>query len=158
MSSAGTVDSVELRDALVHRPVTPERRIAIREAILRIEKLVDRGDDATAAIETLNAVTGHRFSLDDFRDHCGAPDREELIERASAPPLVRLPDITRDELVGLVRRILADPTDDWYIEAFELNTVRPGASDLIFHPPPELQDATAEQIVDAALAYRPIAL
>jgi hypothetical protein len=140
------------------RPVTPERRIAIREAILRIENLVDRGDDATAAIETLNATTGHRFRLDDFRDHCGAPDREELIERASAPPPVRLPDITRDELVELVRHILADPTDDWYIEAFERNTVRPGASDLIFHPPPELRDATAEQIVDAALAYRPIAL
>lgn len=120
--------------------------------------MADRGDDATAAIETLNATTSHRLRLEDFRDHCGAPDREELIGRAGAPPPVRLPDITRDELVEVVRHILADPTGGWYIEAFELNTVRPGASDLIFHPPPELQDATAEQIVDAALAYRPIAL
>jgi hypothetical protein len=39
-----------------------------------------------------------------------------------------------------------------------LNTVMPGASDLIFYPPPELRDATAEEIVDAALACRPIAL
>ena len=37
------------------------------------------------------------------------------------------------------------------------HTVMPAASGLIFHPP-KLQDATAEQIVDAALAYRPIAL
>lgn len=116
------------------------------------------GDDATAAIETLNATTGHGFGLDDFHYHCGAPDREQLVEWACAPPPVRLPDITREELVEIVRRILADPTDDWYIEAFECNTVMPGASGLIFHPPPKLRDATAEEIVDAALVYRPIAL
>jgi hypothetical protein len=148
---------VELRDALVRRPVTPERRLAIGEAVLRIEELVDRSDDATAAIEALNETTGHTFGLDDFRYRCGAPDREALIELACTPPPVRLPDITRAELVEIVRHILADPTDDWYIEAFERNTVMPGASELIFYPPPELQDATAEEIVDAALAYHPIA-
>jgi hypothetical protein len=149
---------VELRDALRRRPVTPERRVAIRAAMLHIEELVDRGEDATAAIETLNATTGHSFGLDDFRYRCGAPDREQLVEMACAPPPVRLPDVTRDELVEVVRRILADPTDDWYIAAFENNTVMPGASSLIFYPPPDLRVATAEEIVDAALAYRPIAL
>ncbi|MFF4893583.1 hypothetical protein [Micromonospora chersina] len=149
---------MELRDALRRRPVTPERRVAIGEAILQIEELVDRGEDATAAIETLNETTGHSFGLDDFHNHCGAPDREQLVEWACAPPPVRLPEVTRDELVEIVRRILARPTDDWYIAAFERNTVMPGASDLIFYPPPELRDATAEEIVDAALAYRPIAL
>jgi hypothetical protein len=149
---------VEFRDSLARQPVTPERRVAVREAILRIEELVDRGDEATAAVETLNETTGHSFGLDDFRYHCGAPDREALIEQACAPPPVRLPDVTRDELVDIVRHILADPTDGWYIEAFERNTVMPGASGLIFHPPLELRDATAEEIVDAALAYRPVAL
>lgn len=134
------------------------RRVAIGEAIQQICELVDRGEDATAAIETLNETTGHRFGPDDFHYQCGAPDREELVERACAPSPVRLPDVTRDELVEIVRRIIADPTDDWYIAAFERNTVMPGASGLIFHPPPELRDATAEDIVDAALAYRPIAL
>ncbi|MGI5238615.1 hypothetical protein [Dactylosporangium sp. CA-139066] len=86
-----------------------------------------------------------------FRYNRGAPGREALIEWACAPPPVRLPDITRDELVEIVRHILADPTDDWYIEAFERNTVMPGASGLIFHPPPEVRDATAEEIVDATL-------
>jgi hypothetical protein len=149
---------VELRDALRRQPVTLERRVAIGEAILQIEELVDRGENATAAIETLNETTGHSFGLDDFHYHCGAPDREQLVEWACAPPPVRLPDVTRDELVEIVRRILAGPSDDWYIAAFECNTVMPGASDLIFHPPPDLRDATAEEIVDAALAYRPIAL
>jgi hypothetical protein len=58
-----------------------------------------------------------------------------------------LPDVTRDELVEIVLRILADPAEDWYIAAFELNTVMPGPSGLIFHPPPELADATADVIV-----------
>ncbi|MEU4222070.1 hypothetical protein [Actinoplanes sp. NPDC026623] len=149
---------MELRDALRRRPVTPERRIAVGAAVLRIEQLVSRGEDATAAIETLNETTGHSFGVDDFHHHCGAPGREELVEWACAPPPVRLPDVTRDELVEIVRRILADPADDWYIAAFELNTVMPGASGLIFNPLSGLGDATADVIVDAALAYRPIAL
>lgn len=158
LSGAGRVHGVELRDALVRQPVTPERRAAIEQAVLSIEELVDQGHDATAAVERLNGITGHRFGPDDFRNHCGAPGREELRGRAGAPPPVRLPDVTRDELVEIVRRILGDPTDDWYIEAFERSTVMPGAADLIFHPPPELRNATAEEIADAALAYRPIAL
>jgi hypothetical protein len=151
------VHGVELRDALRRRPVTPELRVAIEEAILQIRALVDRDEDATAAIETLNETTGHSFGLDDFQS-CGAPEREQLVEWACAPPPVRLPDVTREELVEIVRRILADPTDDWYIAAFERNTVMPGACGLIFYPPPQLRDATPEEIVDAALAYRPIAL
>ncbi|MEV0567130.1 hypothetical protein [Dactylosporangium sp. NPDC050588] len=149
---------MELRDALRRRPVTAERRAAITAAVQRIEELVGSGADAAAAVAALNETTGHRFGPDDFRYHCGAPDREALIEWACAAPPARLPDITRDELVEIVRRILADPADDWSIAAFDHNTVMPGASGLIFHPPPALRDATAEQIVDAALAYRPIAL
>jgi hypothetical protein len=157
LSGAVKVYGVELRDALVRLPLTPKRRMAIREAILRIDELIERGNDATAAVEALNETTGHGFGLDDFRYRCGALDRDELVERACVPPPIRLPDVTRDELIEIVRRILVDPTDDWYIEAFERNTVMPGASGLIFYPPPELQNATAEEIVDAALAYRPIA-
>ena len=147
-----------MRDALRRRPVTPERRAAIDEAMLQIQELVERGDDATTAIAALNETTGHDFGLDDFRCHCGSHDHEQLVEQASTPPPVRPLDITRYELVEIVRRILADPTDGWNTKAFERNTVMPGASDLIFHPPAELLYATEQEIVDAALAYRPIAL
>ncbi|MEV0902414.1 hypothetical protein [Actinoplanes sp. NPDC049802] len=149
---------MELRDALRRRLVTPEQRTAIDAAILRIEQVVDRGEDATAAIESLNETTGHSFAAEDFGHHCGTPNRAELLEWACAPPPARLPDITRDELIEIVRRILADPTDNWYITAFHINTVMPGAIDLIFYPPSELEDATPEEIVDAALTYHPIAL
>ncbi|MFC5833794.1 hypothetical protein [Nonomuraea insulae] len=56
----------------------------------------------------------------------------ELARDAARPDRLKVPDITREELAEIVRRIMqADP---------------------------ELQDATAEEIVDAALSYRPIAL
>lgn len=58
---------MELREALRRRPVTPERRAAIGEAMLRIGELVDRDEDATGAVKTLNEMTGHSFALDDFR-------------------------------------------------------------------------------------------
>jgi hypothetical protein len=103
---------VELHDAPRPRPASPERRVAIGKAILQIEELVDRGEDAAAAIETLNETTGHSFGLDDFHNQCGAPDHEQLVEWACAPPPVRLPDVTRDELVEIARRILARPTND----------------------------------------------
>lgn len=91
-------------------------------ATLQIEQLVNRGEDAAAAIETLNETTGHSLGADGFHHHCAAPDREELIERACRPPPVRLPDVTATSWVEIVGRILADPDRDWYIAAFELNT------------------------------------
>lgn len=144
MLAPSKVHGVELRDALQRRPVMSGLRDAVTAAITQIEQLVNHGEDTTAAIETLNEITGHGFEVDDFSYSCGAPDRAELIELACTPPPVRLPDVTRDELVEIVRRILADPTDDWYIAAFDLNTVMPGASGLIFHPPSELANATAD--------------
>jgi hypothetical protein len=149
---------VELRDAPGRRPVTPEKRVAIEEAIQRIEELVDRDDDATAAIETLNETTGHNFGLDDLHHRCRAPDREQLIEWACAPPPVRLPRrhprrADRDR-ASHPRR----PDRRLVHRGVRAQHVMPGASGLTFHPPPELRDMTAEEIVDAALAYYPTAL
>jgi hypothetical protein len=82
-----------------------------------------------------------------------APPRE-----AARPARPIVADITREELAEVVRRIMAaDPETDYYLRLLEANTVHPGVSDLIFHPPSHLHEATAERIVDAALDYRPMA-
>jgi hypothetical protein len=39
----------------------------------------------------------------------------------------------------------------------QTNTLHPAVSDLIFWPPPALESASAEEIVDAILSYRPVA-
>ncbi|MGK5638901.1 bacteriocin immunity protein [Streptomyces sp. URMC 126] len=66
----------------------------------------------------------------------------------------------RDELVRLVRRVMdgegADEAEhDALVAELERNVPHPAVTDLIYHHRPEL---SAEQVVDAALAYRAIAL
>ncbi|WP_426503015.1 hypothetical protein ACPPVO_36060 [Dactylosporangium sp. McL0621] len=71
----------------------------------------------------------------------------------------KVPDVSREELVEIVRRIQAmDDDRHYYLLVLKTNTVRPGVSDLIYWPPPHLVDASAEDIVDEALRYRPTAL
>ncbi|MEU6655724.1 hypothetical protein ABZ904_41775 [Streptomyces sp. NPDC046900] len=59
----------------------------------------------------------------------------------------------------IVRRLLAgDPESRYFLRFLEANVSHPRVSDLIFHPPAKLPDASADQIVDEALRHRPIAL
>ena len=77
--------------------------------------------------------------------------------------------LSRDELVALVRRIMAAEGEtqeeaDRLVDLFEANVPHPAATDLIFWPRRALGDQwdgrelTPEDIVDRALAYRPIQL
>ena len=65
----------------------------------------------------------------------------------------------REELVALVQRIMvSDGTDDEIdemIATLERSVPHPAVIDLMFHDEREL---TAEQVVDIALAYKPIQL
>lgn len=68
--------------------------------------------------------------------------------------------MTRDELVRLVERIMAgegesEADHDTLIDLLERNVPHPAVTDLIYYNEPSL---TAGEVVDKALAYRPIAL
>ncbi|WP_030803845.1 hypothetical protein [Streptomyces sp. NRRL F-2799] len=64
-------------------------------------------------------------------------------------------DVTRDELVEIVGRVLAAaPDSDHYLRLLKANTPHPRVSDLAFHSP----GAHAEQIVEEALNHRGFAL
>ncbi|MFE7779232.1 bacteriocin immunity protein [Streptomyces sp. NPDC057445] len=67
---------------------------------------------------------------------------------------------TRDELIRLVERIMefegTEEEQDALIDKLEQSVAHPRVADLIFHP--EGDEPTAEQVVDLALAYRPIEL
>jgi hypothetical protein len=151
---------MELRPQLLPPAVAADRLAAVQARITTIRDLLDRGDPrAAAAIAALNDATGHDHTAEDLRDGCAGLELDELAALAAAPPVRPVPGITRDELVEIVRRIMAgDPHTDFYVALFDANVVMPGPSGLIFHPPAHLADAGAEEIVDAALAYRPIAL
>ena len=78
-------------------------------------------------------------------------------------------DLSRDELIVLVSRIIHWDTDDEdeqdrLVHLFDDSVTHPGASDLIFWPEHVLgpdakgRELTPEQVVDIALAYKAIEL
>jgi len=138
-------------------------RQRLDELCAEVERIADlletRPEAAGEAIEAFNAMTGHDYVPLDFAEYWGIRSLEEFGTQAVrlARPVVA--DVTRDELVEIVRRLLTvSPESDYYLRLLEANVSHPRVSNLIFHPSDDLQDASAEQIVDAALTYRPIAL
>ncbi|MFD5390589.1 hypothetical protein ACFWMG_37845 [Streptomyces sp. NPDC127074] len=150
---------MDLRSELVAPAVPTARLEEISREIERISELARRGERAGAedAVKAFNDKTGHRYALLDFVDYGGWRSLEDFAREAARPAWPKVPDITRDELVELVRRILtADPEADYYTRLLEVNVPHPRVIDMIFHPPAELLNASAEDIVDAALRYRAI--
>ncbi|GAA2325795.1 hypothetical protein [Dactylosporangium salmoneum] len=150
---------MELRPELCPPPVAPERVAELCAAIETIEELLERGEPADAAIAAFNAGTGHGYATDDFRTYWTSRDVEDFALEAARPAFPKVADVTRDELIEIVGRIQAAGDDvDYYVLLLITNVPHPRVTDLIFHPPAELADASPEAVVDAALSYRPIAL
>ncbi|GIE28161.1 hypothetical protein Ait01nite_012060 [Actinoplanes italicus] len=157
---------MNLRPELLPPPVAPERIAELAAAITRIAGLMDTGRPYADELAAFNTDTGGDLTPHDFHTYDSWGSAETYAHLVARPGYPRIPDITRDELVEIARRIMDgpgpqadDPDADWYTLLFDTNITRPGASGLIFHPPAELGPGpTPEQIVDTALAYRPIAL
>jgi hypothetical protein len=148
---------MDLRPELLPPPVDPQRLAELSHEIERISGL--RGEPAGAAIAAFKEMTGHDYDFSDFAEYYGWRDVEDFAKEAARPVRPRVPDITRDELVEIVRRLqAADPETDYYLRLLQANVADPHVSDLLYHPPAGLGQACAEQIIDTALSYRPIAL
>ncbi|MEY2248460.1 hypothetical protein AB8A21_36980 [Streptomyces sp. BF23-18] len=151
---------MDLRPELLPPPVSRQRLDDLCAEVERIADLLEtRPEAAGEAIGAFNAMTGHDYVALDFAEYHGSRSLEEFGTEAARPARPVVADITRDELVEIVRRLLTvSPESDYYLLLLEANVSHPRVIDLIFHPSDDLQDASAEQIVDAALKYRPIAL
>ncbi|MGW5528963.1 hypothetical protein [Streptomyces xanthochromogenes] len=151
---------MNLRPELTPPPVSRQRLDALRSDVERIAGLLDAHPEAAAeAIMAFNATSGHDYIALDFAKHDGSRSLEEFAREAARPARPVVADITRDELVEIVRRLLmADPESDFYLRLLEANVPHPRVRDLVFHPSDDLEDASAAQLVDEALKYRPIAL
>ncbi len=158
--TSGIIRTVDLRAELVPPLVSRQRLDELCREIQRIADLVVCGAESTdEEIRAFNARTGHDYSAVDFAEYGGSRSLVEFALEAARPARPRIADITTDELVEIVRRLLAGaPESDYYLRLLKANVSHPRVSDLIFHPPAELRDASAQQIVDEALGYRPIAL
>ncbi|MEV6866008.1 bacteriocin immunity protein [Streptosporangium subroseum] len=150
---------MDLRSELLPPPVDHQRLDEICSEIEQISDVIARGGPADDAVAAFNERTGHEYTPLDFAEYYGWRDLEDFAREAARPAWPKVPDVTRDELVEIVCRIVAnDPEADYYLRLFEVNVPHPQAADLIFHPPAELQDAPSEAIVEAALSYRAIVL
>lgn len=141
-------------------PVSPHRLDELCREILRIADLLLGGAaNAAEEIAAFNARTGHHYTALDFAEHDGGRSLADFALEAARPAAPRIAGITTGELVEIVRRVLAGgPESGYYLRLLEANAAHPRVADLIFRPPADLRDAAAEQIVDEALRYRPIAL
>ncbi|MGW2744083.1 hypothetical protein [Streptomyces sp. NPDC001450] len=146
-------------------PARAGRALAeLGEEIKRIERLLSEDAEAgRRAVDAFNAATGYAYGPSDFLCRSASRDLEEFALEAARPARPRVPDVTREELTEIVRRILAgcasgDPDTDHYLLVLQTNVAHPRAANLLFHPPAHLADAPPERIVEELLAYRPIAL
>ncbi|MFJ3205890.1 hypothetical protein [Streptomyces sp. NPDC086989] len=151
---------MDLRPELLPPLVSRQRLDELCAEVERIADLLEtRREAAGEAITTFNAMTGHDCGALDFGEYGGNRSLEKFAQEAARPARPVVADITRDELVEIVRRLLlAYPESDHYARLLEANVSHPRVSGLVFHPSNNLRGASAEQIVDEALKYRPIAL
>jgi hypothetical protein len=146
---------MDLRSELSPPPVERSRLEELSREIERIAGLLYDGEPAGEAIAAFNATTGHDYDVSDFAEYQGWRSLEDFAREAARPAHPRVPDVGREELVEIVRRILAaDPATDYYLRLLRASVAHPGASDLIFHADSD----DPERIVDTMLRHRPIAL
>ncbi|MFF5339078.1 bacteriocin immunity protein [Streptomyces sp. NPDC013181] len=152
---------MDLRPELLPPPASRQRLNELCTEVERIAELLTAHPEvAGGEIEAFNAMTGQNYVALDFAEYDGSRSLEEFAREAAARPARPvIADITRDELVEIVRRLLTGSEEsDYYLRLLEANVSHPRVSDLVFHPSDILQDPSPEQIVDEALKYRPIAL
>ncbi|MFK4067647.1 hypothetical protein [Streptomyces sp. NPDC029674] len=148
---------MDLRPELLPPPVPPRRLAALSREIERVAALVLDGDGGEA-VTAFNAATGHRYGPLDFVEYEGWRSLEEFAREAARPAWPRVPDATRDELVEIVRRVLADPgsTDcEYYLLLLAANVPHPRARDLVLAGDGA---GAAARVVDELLNYRAISL
>ncbi|XVU23193.1 hypothetical protein ACQPZJ_38935 [Actinoplanes sp. CA-054009] len=144
---------MELRPELCAPEVSPRRLAGLRAAIGHIEELLQRGEPADRAIAAFNADTGHDYTAPDFQGYWESRDVGDFALEAARPARPRVPDVTRDELIEVARRIVEGDIADqaYYLRLLEANVAHPRVSELIF-----FRDLPPEHVVDEALSYRPI--
>jgi hypothetical protein len=130
---------MELRKELRPPEVSKERLQAVERMIREIETVLYGEGNADELIEGFNRFTGRSYEEYTFRNYWRSIDLEDLVREASRRPPTPISDVTREELVEVVRRAMSgpqgDPDYEYYFEIFDANVGVPGAWNLIYYPP-----------------------
>lgn len=125
----------------------------------RVVATIDSAGDPTQLIEEFNARTDRAFDSSDFHSASESVDTRTFVIQALRQSPRRINDITRDELLEIIRRIMdpdSEPDQIYCLELLERNVPHPDVSGLIFWP--NDPNPTPESILERALAYQPIIL
>jgi hypothetical protein len=156
-----------LRAELLLKPPSQEHVDRVREAVNDILSGLDRGEHVGERIKFLTDLTGREYIPSDFEEIEARMSEDDFVRDAAMPAARIVPDITREELIEIVRLAMtADPRDArYYCDLFDKNVPMPGASSLIYwpedmkdwyrrHPDGSMSDynPTPEEIVDKATA------
>ncbi|MGW9032255.1 hypothetical protein ACWGQ5_51400 [Streptomyces sp. NPDC055722] len=125
---------MDLRAELMPSSVSRQRLDELCREILRIADLVLCGaGNADEAVTACNARTGHDCEALDFAAQNGSRSLDEFALEAARPARPRIADITTDERVEIVRRLLAgDPESRYFLRLLAANVSHPRVSDLVF--------------------------
>ncbi|GIO88093.1 hypothetical protein J25TS5_50250 [Paenibacillus faecis] len=151
------VNPIELRECL--RPLQRDAafKSKLQQEIERIEALLDEGKEAEKEIAAFNKATGRNYDVYVFANYWRSMSLEDLIEEACSPEPRRVPDITREELVEIVRRLkdseISHGESMFYLQLLEANVPMPGVSDLVYW-----EDLEPEEVIARAMSYEPIRL
>lgn len=117
------------------KPISSCELKHIEEEILRIEERLsnDETEAAEESVRAFNAIRGRSEPVSLFRDYGGSMSRTELALRMSQPEPVRGENVTRAELIELIRRVqdpeyAAEALDDYRAEKEDFD-VPAGGSD-----------------------------
>ena len=148
---------MDLRSELIP-PVLDEAKVA------RLAELADQLDGARAGewetnLAEFNRLAGTILALIDFKDIYSGQRHSTWVRKVLAGSFLRrLPDVTRDELVEMTRRVMECRGEEheihFWLKMLELNLPDPRVSDLIFWPGEYFGDGdnsrelTPEEVVD----------
>jgi hypothetical protein len=172
MSSPFTFASQEfsvmnLRQELRPLPVSEATKEALKEHILLIEKAItEKSPKALFLIRTFAAATSREYEYGWFSSFRATTTIDEFVNEACQPPPKKVDNITRDELIEIVRRALPGDVNydeehaQFYVELFEAHVNMPSAGNLLYFPPSwDAQqlywNPSPEKIVDIALSFLP---
>jgi hypothetical protein len=150
-------DVVELRTELTPPVLDATQLARLTELAAALDgAMPGQWDDNLAEF---NGLAGCALPIQEFQGIYEAENHEDWVRRLLYRRSLVATDVTRDEMVEIVRRATpgnGTPDYDFYLELFVVNCKHPAGSNLIFWPNlvPELpqdREPTSEEIADAAI-------
>lgn len=128
---------MKLRSNLLLVPPDSAKIERIRSIAERILNSIHSGNDPAKDIELIKEISGRdHYDVDYFESLHSHSSIDEFAAEASLPVPVRVSDITREELIEIIRLAKDSkwPNDLYYSALFDLNVPMPGASNLLYYP------------------------